>query len=142
MSEVNAFLLWNKFKPSHAMSMTQFRLQLCHQMLTNQWIQEEREAACRKVIPCDEEEDTDTVHELVHCDRGHCRMCGVVTRWRCACTPQSGTASGKKRNDASAMFLCPASKRRCLILHIKGVKPQNLKQQSALRRWSDTTEST
>eukprot|EP00731_Ephydatia_muelleri_P014420 Em0008g140a len=130
MSEVNAFLLWNKFKPSHAMSMTQFRLQLCHQMLTNQWIQEEREAACRKVIPCDEEEDTDTVHELVHCDRGHCRMCGVVTRWRCACTPQSGTASGRKRNDASAMFLCPASKRRCLILHIKGVKPQNLKQQS------------
>ena len=115
MSEVNAFLLWNRFKPSHAISMTHFRLQLCHQMLTNQWIQEEREAACRKVILCDEEEDTDTVHELVHCDRGHCRMCGVVTQWRCACTPQSGSASGKKRNDASAMFLCPVSKRRCLI---------------------------
>ena len=48
--------------------------------------------------------------------------------------PKVGTASGKKRNDASAMFLCPVSK-RCLILHIEGVKPQNLKQHSALRRW-------
>ena len=28
-------------------------------------------------------------------------------------------------------------------MHIEGpVKPQNLKQQSALRRWSDTTETT
>ena len=58
-----------------------------------------------RVIPCDEEEDTDTVHELVHCNREHCRMCGVGTLWQCACTPQSGTASGNKRNDASAMFL-------------------------------------
>lgn len=136
MSEVNAFLLWNKFKPSHAMSMAHFRF---HQMMTNRWIQEEREAACRKVMPCDEEEDNDTIHELVHCDRGHCRICGIVARWRCACTPQSGTTDAKKRKDASAMFLCPASKRRCLILHIEGVTPQNLKQQSALRRWSDTT---
>ena len=53
----------------------------------------------------------------------------------------ASTEGGKKRNDASAMFLCPASKRRCLILHIEGVKPQNLIQQSALRRWSDSTET-
>ena len=57
--------------------MTQFCLQLCHQMLTNRWIEEEREAARSKVIPCDEEEEN--VHELVHCDRGHCRMCSIVT---------------------------------------------------------------
>ena len=138
MSEVNAFLLWNKFKPSYAMSMTHFRLQLCHQMMTNQWIQKEREASSRTVIPCEEEEDDHTVHELLHCDRGHCRMCGVVTRWRCACTPQSVTTGGKKRSDGSAMFLCPATKRRCLIMHIEGLNPQSLKQQSALRRWSDT----
>ena len=136
MSEVNAFLLWNKFKPSYAMSMTHFRLQICHQMMTNQWIQKEREASSRKVIPCEEEEDNHTVHELLHCDRGHCRMCGVVTM--AMCTPQSATTGGKKRSDGSAMFLCPATKRRCLIMHIEGVNPQSLKQQSALRRWSDT----
>ena len=27
-------------------------------------------------------------------------------------------------------------------VHVEGVKPQNLKQQSALRWWSDTTETT
>ena len=42
MSEVNAFLLWNKFKPAHSLSMAQFRLQLCHQMLMDR----RRERSC------------------------------------------------------------------------------------------------
>ena len=32
------------------------------------------------MIPCDEEEENGTVHELVHCDSGHCRMCGISLR--------------------------------------------------------------
>ena len=106
------------------MSMTQFH---SHQMLTNRWIEEEREAIRSKVIPCDEEEENVTVHELVHSDRGHCRMCSIATRWRCARTPQSGTADGKKQKKCGSYFLCTAPKQRCFIMHIEGVTPQKLK---------------
>ena len=78
MSELNAFHLWNKFKPSHAMSITLSFATMSPDHLS---MDSGREAACRKVIPCDEEKDTcnGTVHELVYCDRGCCRMCGIVT---------------------------------------------------------------
>ena len=137
ISEVNAYLLWVKFKPGQEqVSLSNFRMQLCHQMLNNKWIIAERNATCtsRSVQP---EQDCNVVHQLINCDRGHCRMCGLITRWRCECLPQSPPAPGaKRRKDGSAMYLCPASKRRCLIQHIEGNAPVNLKKLAALQKWN------
>ena len=104
-------------------------------MLTNQWIEEEREAARSKVIPCDEEEVNGTVHELVHCDSGHCRMCGISLH-----NALPKVVLQMVRNEKMhQLFLVPCPKQRWLIRHIEGVRPQRLKQQFALRRWSETT---
>ena len=85
MSEVNSFILRNKFKPGQeGTTLTHFRMQLCHQMLANKWIMAEREAAsATRVIQA----EADVEHELVSCDRGRCRICGRITRWRCMCGP-------------------------------------------------------
>ena len=73
----------------------------------------EREAASTKWVT---QPDADVEHELVSCDRGHCRMCGRITRWRCACVVQPPREPGKpRRKEGSAMYLCPASKRRCQL---------------------------
>ena len=67
------------------------------------------------------EQDCNVVHQHINCNRGHCRMCGLITRWMCECLPQSPPAPGaKRRKEGSVMYLCPASKRRCLIQHIEG----------------------
>ena len=57
---------------------------------------------------------------------------------------QSSHVPGKsRRKEASALYLCPASKGRCLILHSEGVVPTNKKKQRALQRWkrSNVTSS-
>ena len=111
---------------------THYCMQLCHQMLTNKWIMAEREAASATWVI---QAEADVEHELDSCDRGRCRMCGRITRWRCAHVAQSTCEPGKpRRKEASALYLCPASKRRCLIFHFEGVTPAN-KRQTALQRW-------
>ena len=64
-------------------------------------------------------------------------MCGLITHWKCECLPQSPPAPGaKRRKVGSAMYLCPASMRRCLMQHIEGNAPVNLKTLAALQKWN------
>ena len=101
-----------------------------HQMLNNKWIIAEQDATCtsRSVQP---EQGCNVVHQLINCDRGHCRMSGLITRWRCECLPQSPPAPGAtRRKEGSAMYLCPASKRRY------NIAPVNLKTLAALQKWN------
>ena len=49
---------------------------------------------------------------------------------------QSPREPGKpRRKNTSALYMCPASKRRFLIVHLEGVTPANKKRQTALQRW-------
>ena len=98
MSEVNSFILWNKVKPGQeGTTLTHFRMQLCHQMLTYKWIMAEREAASATWVI---QAEADVEHELVSCDRGRCRMCVRITQWRCAWWPNPlvnlGSPEGRK----------------------------------------------
>ena len=102
-------------------------------MLKNKWIMAEREAASGTWVI---KAEADVEHELVISDRGRCRMCGRITRWRCACVAQSLCEPGKpRRKEASALYLYPDSKHRCLILHFEGVTPASKKRQTVLQRW-------
>ena len=70
-------------KGSDQGSLSNFRMQLCHQMLNNKWLIAKRDANCtsRSV------QDGNAVHQLVSCDRSHCNL-RAYHSWRCECLPR------------------------------------------------------
>jgi hypothetical protein len=128
ISEVNAFLLWRRFKPGMAAaSLRQFRMALCHQLLHNSWLAAERGASQGAVAHG--ASTTSTGHHLVaNTTKRRCRACGMNTKWKCVCC-EDEDASGN-------MFLCsPSTQRRCLLDHVEGKVRSNRGSEGAAARW-------
>ncbi|KAK3266563.1 hypothetical protein CYMTET_24806 [Cymbomonas tetramitiformis] len=126
MSEVNAFLLWNYFRPEcHHVNLQTFRRQLGWQLLHNKYIQAKRATACvprgsagalgdrtfllehtlKKIVPVDD--------RLKNAQKQQkCRYCCALTLWNCTCASVcvETLRAGKgrlKRN--TYMFICDST---------------------------------
>ncbi|KAK3277456.1 hypothetical protein CYMTET_14539 [Cymbomonas tetramitiformis] len=138
MSEVNAFLLWNYFRPEcDHVSLQTFRRQLGWQLLHNKYIQAERATACvprngalgnrsfllehtlKKIVPNDD--------RLKNAQKQQkCRYCCALTLWNCTCASVcvETLRAGKGRLKRNAcMFVCSTTQSDCFARHLAGEEP-------------------
>ena len=136
ISEVNAWILFKKFKPGKEdISFSTFRRTLCASLLKHPLWCEEKERQLRarlgsvhNIVPGDD-------HPLVHIgsrESGRpiqrtCVMCGKRTAFMCICV-QMGQKPG--------LYLCNPAVRQCYALHkVPGASIPNKQSASAKKRW-------
>jgi hypothetical protein len=140
ISEVNAYLLWRRFKPGQEKcSFTTFRMALCGQLLRNKWLETDGPVDTSGI-------DGDGVerHNLVRRDEKRaCRVCGRRTRFRCECVEDEvdehveATKGGKRGKDSNAAaFCCLCTGRRCFLDHVEGKQIEKRRTVSLKARWS------
>ena len=137
MSEVNAWLLYKRYKPTQQghVSFSNFRRELCKQLLLHPKIMRDRELRARGG------EAVCSGHCLINLGTapgGHsiqkaCVFCGTRTSWYCPCTPVQ---------DCPGVYLCNiASGRSCFNLHHRGEAPENRKAKAQTDVWRKRREA-
>ena len=136
ISEVNAWLIYRRFKNSQAdTSFAAFRRALCWQLLNHPcWLAERQRARAlrgfgsRNVV----EGDPHPLVPIGRSDSGYaiqktCVFCGHITTWNCMCKVDEKTGHG--------VYICHSSKRDCASQHRAGHVPENRKANAQKRRW-------
>ena len=139
MSEVNAFLLWRKFRPGgQGHSMDFFRRRLAHQLLHNHI----RRAELGEGMNLRDLGGNQHVVQLNGAKtrdgktyRGTCSYCNKRTVWSCSCAP---CLDGMSKHDrAQCMYLCSFTQNpECFYLHARGLEASNKRALAAATSWA------
>ena len=141
MSEVNAFLLWRKFRPGQeSCDPSIFRRRLAFQMLHHPVLMRERGEAItlRGML------SHAAMHFLVEnprSDVGQCRamrrtccFCYSKTQWSCNCAPWVSGMPGDVLK--GVVFVCSqAQNPECFLSHLKGHEHSNKRAQAQTKAW-------
>lgn len=151
ISEVNAYLLFTKFKAAN-MSMEHFRRVLVHQILHHPLVMMEREqGVITRALSARSERTgghilqmcSDKVPGKMYNFQGCCVFCKMKVSTFCGCgaSPDLSKTSHKRCRDT--VFVCSAvTKRDCFERHLRGEVALNAKSEAAKRRWKKQRTST
>ena len=139
ISEVNAFLLWRKFRPGGQQhSMDFFRRRLAHQLMHNHIRRAElgegmslRDLGCRQHVV----QLNGALTKDGKTYRGTCAYCKKRTVWSCSCAP---CLVGMSKHDrAQCMYLCSFTQNPdCFYLHARGLEASNKRAVAAAAAWA------
>ena len=138
MSEINAYLLWRKFKPEQeGCSLDLFRRRLAFQLMHNVIRRAELgEGMTLRSLPVGEH--VPRPNEVKRSDgkpyKGVCKYCPNRTMWSCCCAPCLEGMDKKQRS--GCMYVCSFTQNpRCFALHKDGVEPKQKRSVSAVQGW-------
>ena len=143
ITEVNAWLLYKRFKPGYAyLSFNNFRRALAGQLLTHpKWLGEQAQQRLLRIRPTTLVVQGDP-HPLVSIGYNEvtgfrlqkaCAYCGKFTTWQCMCKVDETSGFG--------IPICNATcKRDCSSRHRAGQAPPNRKSEAQKRRWAAIRE--
>jgi hypothetical protein len=140
MAEVNAFLLYRKFKPGHGdCTPGIFRRRLAYQMLYHPVLMREiaERAALRQHVSAShtlQRNPTKDGNPLSRSMRLACKFCGEKTMWSCRCAPWMDGMD--KRMKRGCMFTCsPAQNPDCFASHVNGAEPRSRLCVAMVQAW-------
>ena len=146
MSEVNALLLWRRFKPGEEMrDASLFRRRLAYSLLNHSVRLVEREESLalsrsRRHGIVGGPEHFVVLNPLGTRNRNkrlHCRFCDKKSAYSCACSP---FVAGMNPRDA--MAICSDRQGgRCMLRHREGEIPPRKRQKAARKEWTSKTPS-
>ena len=146
MSEVNALLLWRRFKPGEEMrDASLFRRRLAYSLLNRPVRLVEREESLalsrsRRHGIVGGPEHFVVLNPLGtrnRIKRLHCRFCDKKSAYSCGCSP---FVAGMNPRDA--MAICSDRQGgRCMLRHRAGETPPRKRQKAARKEWTSKTRS-
>ena len=137
MSEVNAYLLWRRFKPGQASCAPDyFRRRLTYQLMYNPVLMREigeRLALRARVVSHHHVENPKGNRGRT--ERRTCRYCPLKTKWSCACAPCLPRMTPAER--VKCIFICgPGQNPECMDKHRQGIKPDNKRACATKEVWA------
>ena len=130
ISEVNAWLLFKRFRPGNVdLSFTSYRKRLCYQMLRHpKWCQEMGLRSLNSVgldVMVHHKPFKYGMSETGHPMKRCCTYCGHRTELICSCNPDE------------MIWLCSTNIRpECHDKHVNNIKPPNRRREGGLKRWA------
>jgi hypothetical protein len=140
MAEVNAFLLWGKFKPGHGdCTPEMFRRRLAYQMLYHPVLMREigeratlsQNLSASQTLQRNPTKDSNSLSRSM---RLACKFCGQKTMWSCSFVPWMDGM--EKRMKRGCMFIySPAQNPDCFASHVNGAEPRSRLSVAMVQAW-------
>ena len=138
MTEVNAYLLWRRFKPDQGeCNFDYFRRRLAYQLLHNP-LRSLELGDIRHLRALEFSQHMPMMNQVKKKDgkpiKGVCRFCKKRTIWSCSCAPcLEGMDKGQR---AGCMYICSFTQNpACFCSHKDGAEPRNKRSVAAVQRW-------